>query len=52
MSTLDDQSRLDIRGDRIHYRIYRQDGTMQDMDCVNNLDNRLFVQWVQVHDSM
>lgn len=44
-------SKLRIEGDVIHYRLYQQDGTMQPMTCKNTLSNRMFVDWVQIHDS-
>ena len=47
---LTDFSKLDIRGGRIHYRLYQQDGAMQKMDCADNYDNRLYVSWIQIHD--
>ena len=47
---LTDFSKLHILAGRIHYRLYQQDGTMQAMDCVDTLDNRMFVSWVQKFD--
>jgi hypothetical protein len=47
---LNDFSKLTIRDGRIHYRLYRQDGTMQEMDCADTHDNRLYVSWFQIHD--
>jgi hypothetical protein len=47
---LNDFSKLRIEDGRIHYRLYQQDGTMQDMDCADTLSNRLFVSWVQKID--
>lgn len=43
-------SELDIRDGRIYYRIYQQDGSMQDMDVADTLDNRRFVEWIKFHD--
>lgn len=47
---INDFSKLRIIDGAIHYRLYRQDGTMQDMKCKDTLDNRLFVSWVQKTD--
>ncbi len=47
---LHDFSKLHIEGGRIHYRVYQQDGSMQDMDCADTHDNRLNVSWIQIHD--
>ena len=33
-------SMLDIRSDRIHYRLYRQDGTFQHMDCADTISDK------------
>jgi hypothetical protein len=44
------KARLDIRGGRIHYRLYQQDGSMQAMDCSDTLDNRVLVSWMQAHN--
>lgn len=45
-----DFSKLRIIGDRIHYRIYQQDGSMQAMDCADTRSNRIFVSLLQIHD--
>lgn len=45
-----DLSKLNIRDGRIHYKIRQQDGSFQKMDCADTVSNRLFVQWVQIHD--
>jgi len=47
---LDAQMRLTIRDGAIHYRLYQQDGSMQEMTCPDTRSNRLFVSWVQAHD--
>jgi hypothetical protein len=44
------KARLDIRDGEIHYRLYRQDGSMQPMSCRDTPSNRLFVSWAQAHD--
>lgn len=49
---LDEKAKLKIIGDKIHYRLYQQDGTMQDMDCADTRTNRLCVSWMQAHDRM
>lgn len=46
-----DFSRLNIRDGVIHYVIHGQDGTRVPMTAPDRLDNRLFVSWVQIHDS-
>lgn len=46
-----DFSRLRIEGDVIHYVIHGQDGTRVPMTAPNTIGNRLFVSWVQIHDS-
>ena len=47
---LNDFSKLRLAEGRIHYRLYRQDGEMQDMDCADTQSNRLFISWVQQFD--
>lgn len=47
-----DLSKLRIRDGVIHYRIYRQDGSMQDMTCPDTHANRFVVDWIQSHDRM
>jgi hypothetical protein len=47
---LNDFTRLRIVDGMIHYRLYQQDGTMQDMICKDTQSNRLFVSWVQKFD--
>jgi hypothetical protein len=47
---LDDFSKLRIEDGVIHYRLYRQDGSMQHMTCADTQSNRLFVSWVQKFD--
>ena len=44
------KARLDTRGDRLHYRLYQQDGSMQAMDCPDTPSNRQCVSWFQAHD--
>lgn len=34
----------------IHYRLYRQDGTMQPMSCSDTDDNRRYVLWMSKFD--
>lgn len=45
-----DWSRLKIVDGTIHYRLYGQDGSIQPMTCADNIENRNFVSWVQIHD--
>ena len=45
-----DLSKLDIRDGLIHYKIRQQDGSFQAMSCKDTVSNRLFVQWVPIHD--
>ena len=47
---LTDFSKLRIVDGRIHYRLYQQDGTMQDMDCADTRENRMTISWFQIHD--
>ena len=47
---LNDFSKLRRSDGRILFRLYRQDGTMQDMDCADTQENRLTVSWFQIHD--
>ena len=47
---LTDFSKLRIADGRIRYRLYRQDGTMQDMNCADTRENRMTVSWFQIHD--
>jgi hypothetical protein len=42
--------KLDCRGGAIHYKLYRQDGTMQPMCAPDTPDNRFAVEWMQQHD--
>jgi hypothetical protein len=42
--------KLHINGDQIHYKIRQQDNTFVSMQCRDTTSNRLFVQWVQIHD--
>ena len=46
-----DFSKLRISDGVIHYFIHGQDGTRVAMMAPDRLDNRLFVSWVQIHDS-
>ena len=46
-----DFSKLRIESGVIHYFIHGQDGTKVAMTAPDRLDNRLFVSWVQIHDS-
>jgi len=41
---------LNIKEGWIYYKIRQQDGTFQIMECVDTISNRLFVEWVQIHD--
>jgi hypothetical protein len=45
-----DISKLRIENGRIIYKIRQQDDTFQEMDCPDTLSNRLYVQWIQIHD--
>lgn len=45
-----DFSKLRIEDGKIKYRLYRQDGSMQDMETTDTVSHRLFVSWVQIHD--
>lgn len=51
MGDIRDFSKLRIENGRIHYFLYGQDGTKVAMDVPDTLSNRLFVSWVQIHDS-
>jgi len=42
--------KLDIRDGVIHYALYQQDGSMQEMTCKDTTHNRQFVAWVKIHD--
>lgn len=48
---LNDFSKLRISDGKISYFIYQQDGTKQWMVCRDTPNNRLFVSWLQIHDS-
>lgn len=49
--TPSDTTKLDIRDGVIHYKIRQQDGrTFTPMTVKDTPSNRLFVQWVQIHD--
>ena len=48
--TVKDTSKLDIRDGIIHYKIRQQDGKFTPMTVRDTPSNRLFVQWVQIHD--
>lgn len=41
---------LNISNGLIIYKIRQQDGTFQQMQCPDTQGNRLFVEWVQIHD--
>ena len=43
--------KLNIRDGVIHYFIYQQDGSKQPMTCRDSQHNRMFVSWVQIHDT-
>lgn len=47
---INDFSKLKISNGVIHYKLYRQDGSMQEMDCADNMDNRLCISWIQKFD--
>lgn len=49
-NTTTDWSRLKIVDGTIHYRLYKQDGSIQSMTCADNVENRNFVSWVQMRD--
>ena len=42
--------KLTIRDGVIHYKIRQQDGSFQHMCAPDTLNNRLGVEWIQVHD--
>lgn len=46
-----DFSKLRIEDGIIHYFIHGQDGTRVAMTVPDRISNRLFVSWVQIHDS-
>lgn len=46
-----DFSKLRIENGVIHYFIHGQDGTKIAMTAPDTIGNRLFVSWVQIHDS-
>jgi hypothetical protein len=52
MDPLYDISKLRIDGGRIAFKIRQQDGSFQEMSCRDTIDNRLLVQWIQVHDGV
>jgi hypothetical protein len=43
--------KLRIHDGRIYYFLYQQDGFKQPMNCLDTISNRLFIDWVQVHDA-
>lgn len=45
-----DFSKLKIRDNVIHYRLYLQNGDMQEMTLPDTYSNRLLVSWIQIHD--
>jgi hypothetical protein len=45
-----DPSKLNISGGVIHYKLRQQDGSFVRMQLPDTQHNRLFVNWVQVHD--
>lgn len=45
-------AKLRIESGTIRYKLYQQDGSMQEMTCPDTQSNRLFVSWVQAHDRM
>lgn len=48
---LADFSKLSIREGRIFHFVYQQDGSRQEMSCTDTLSSRLFISWLQIHDS-
>lgn len=46
-----DINKLRLKNGRINYFLYQQDGTKQQMSCVDTPANRLNVAWMQIHDS-
>lgn len=42
--------KLRISSGVIHFKIRQQDDSFQKMELPDTLNNRLFVDWVQVHD--
>lgn len=47
---LTDFSKLTIAGGRLHFKLYRQDGTFQAMAVADTDMNRRYVSWMQIHD--
>jgi hypothetical protein len=47
---LGDESRLDVRGDTIHYKLYGQDGSFVEMTTRNTVSMRRFCAWVRISD--
>jgi len=46
-----DLTKLRLAAGRIYYFVYQQDNTRQEMSCRDTTSNRLFVAWLQIHDS-
>ena len=46
-----DLEKLRIADGRIHYFLYQQDGSKQPMSCPDTRENRMYVAWMQIHDS-
>lgn len=47
---LTDFSKLRIENGRIHFKLYRQDGSFQPMTVEDTDMNRRYVSWMQIHD--
>lgn len=46
-----DLRKLRRRDGLIHYFLYQQDGSKQPMSCKDTPANRIYVAWMQIHDS-
>jgi hypothetical protein len=47
---INDITKLRIRNNIIYYKIRQQDDTFIEMTVADTPSNRMFVQWVQIHD--
>jgi hypothetical protein len=47
-----DITKLRIKRGKIVYKIRQQDGSFQEMSCPDTFENRLTVQWIQIHDGL
>jgi hypothetical protein len=46
-----DASKVRLDNGQIEYFLYRQDRSKQLMSCRDTPSNRIFVSWMQIHDS-